>query len=214
MEAKRLERFKAVVGNRQLNLTVILENVHDPHNIGAVMRSCDAVGIGEIYVLYTDPRIQRDRLELGKRTSAGTRRWIDVHLYNDPGACFQAVRNKYQHIYSTHLSEDAVSLYELELSQSVALLFGNEHEGVSPTALSYSDGNFLIPQAGMVQSLNISVACAISLFEAFRQRRAAQLYEIPESEWTPERHSLLQQYIQRQEENIRPEYVKAQDPEQ
>jgi tRNA (guanosine-2'-O-)-methyltransferase len=174
--AERLEKFRAATKRRQNNLTVILENVHDPHNVGAVLRSCDSVGIKEIFVLYTEERLQKEEIKISKRTSSGARRWVDLHLYTDPIACFKKVRENYDKIYSTHLGEQPTSLYELDLTQSVALLFGNEHDGVSEIGLANSDGNFIIPQMGLVQSLNISVACAVSVYEALRQRDAKKMY--------------------------------------
>lgn len=177
MTEERLEKFKIATKRRQSNLTVILENVHDPHNLGAVLRSCDSVGIKEIFVLYTDPSLSgRKQIKLNKRTSSGARRWVDVHLYADVEACFAHVRKNYDKIYSTHLEEQPTSLYELDLTQSVALMFGNEKDGLSELSLAYSDGNFIIPQMGMVQSLNISVACAVSIYEALRQREVAGMY--------------------------------------
>ena len=176
MTPERTKKLKLASQRRQNNLTVILENVHDPHNIGAVLRTCDSVGIKEIFVLYTDPRLQTSQLKINKRTSSGARRWVDVHLFSDPEACFSRVRDQYKYIFSTHLSEDAKSLYELDLSDSVALLFGNERDGLTDISLSYSDGNFIIPQMGLVQSLNISVACAVCLYEAFRQRDRNGMY--------------------------------------
>ncbi|NJN78657.1 MAG: RNA methyltransferase [Saprospiraceae bacterium] len=175
MQPKRVTRFKEVIKCRQPNLTVILENVHDPHNISAVLRTCDSVGITDVYVLYT--KVHKDRLEMGKRSSSGARKWINVHLYNNVDDCMRAVKAKYDKIYATHLSEDAVDLYKLDLTESVALLFGNEHSGVSEEALKYCDGNFLIPQFGMVKSLNISVACAVSLYEGLRQRKEKGFYD-------------------------------------
>lgn len=176
MTEKRVEKFRRVARHRQGNLTIILENVHDPHNIGAVLRSCDSVGVKEIFVLYTEPELQFDRLYLGKNTAAGALKWVDVHFYRDPEACFKHVKSKYKKIFSTHLAEDSVEIYDLNLADSVALLFGNERDGVSATSQKYADGNFIIPQVGMVQSLNISVACAVTLYEAYRQRREKGMY--------------------------------------
>ncbi|MEM8908073.1 MAG: RNA methyltransferase [Bacteroidota bacterium] len=176
MTPEREAKFKKVVRARQPNLTVILENVHDSHNIGAVLRTCDSVGIREIYVLNSDPRLHENELTLGKRSSSGARKWVEVHFYKDTAACLQTVKSRYDKIYSTHLDADAVGLYDLNLSGSVALLFGNEHEGLTKEALAYSDGNFVIPQVGMVESLNISVACAVTLYEAYRQRAQQQMY--------------------------------------
>lgn len=175
MTPEREEKFRKIIRQRQSNLTIILENVHDVHNLSAVMRTCDSVGIGEIYVLYTD--VFKRVLEIGKKSSAGTRKWVKVHLFNDVEACFAAVRAKYDKVYATHLSEDAVDLYQMDLSTSCALLFGNEKDGVSFSALQFCDGNFIIPQAGIAQSLNISVACAVTLYEAYRQRDAKGYYD-------------------------------------
>jgi len=198
MNPKRAEKFRAVANRRQHNFTVILENVHDTHNIGAVMRTCDSIGIHEIFALYTRPQNNKATLTLGKRTSGGTRKWIDVHFYHDLEACFEHVRSRYDKIYSTHLSDDAVSLYDLDLTKSVALLFGNEHIGVTPEALAKVDGNFSIPQVGMVQSLNISVACAVSLYEGFRQRQAAGLYNL-ENRDTALDQQTFEEYVRRHE---------------
>ncbi|MBK7337151.1 MAG: RNA methyltransferase [Saprospirales bacterium] len=207
----RLEKFERVAARRQGNLTVILENVHDPHNIGAVMRSCDSVGIPEIYVLYTEPQLNQERLALGKRTSAGTRKWVDVQFYTQAEACFQAVRQKYQTILCTHLGEQSRSLYDLDLSASVALLFGNERDGVSLEARAYSDGNFLIPHMGMAESLNISVACAVTLYEAYRQRMEKGFYENNPTTSAEEKEHFLKTYIQRHEDEYRPKSVKRRD---
>lgn len=195
MTPKRAARFKEVIKCRQPNLTVILENVHDPHNISAVLRTCDSVGITDIYVLYTN--VHRERLKLGKRTSSGARKWVNVHLYNNVDDCMKAVKAKYEKIYATHLSEDSVGLYDLNLTESVALLFGNESAGVSKEALAYCDGNFLIPQYGMVQSLNISVACAVSLYEALRQRKAAGFYSDNPVQSENEQAEMYQEYQNR-----------------
>ncbi len=170
MTPERAQRIREVVNNRQTNLGIVLENVHDPHNIGAVLRTCDSVGIYQVFILITDPRITPERLEIGKKASSGAVKWMEIFYYQDVDACFREVKKRFEKIYGTHLDSEAVSLHELDLTQSVALVFGNEHDGISPEVLSYCDGNFIIPQMGMVQSLNISVACAITLYEAFRQR--------------------------------------------
>ncbi len=196
---ERKARIEAVTKRRQVGLTIILENVHDTHNIGAVMRSCDAVGIFELFVLYTEPHLTEDRLTLGKRTSAGTRKWVDIHYFRDRQACFDAVRKNYPSIRCAMLSPEATSLYHLDLAQPTALLFGNERDGVSPESRALADGDFYIPMAGMVQSLNISVACAVSLFEAYRQRDALGYYQ-EQNPAPPEFQSnLLDSYLSRQD---------------
>ncbi len=198
MRPERYERIRSVVERRQGNLTVVLENVHDPHNIGAVMRSCESVGLVEIFVLYTEPELTEERLTLGKKTSAGARKWVDVNYYTDVEACFAHVRSKYDTVLGTHLGEEAVELYDLDLTRSVALVFGNEHAGISEAVLKHCDGNFIIPQMGFVQSLNISVACAVTLYEALRQRRAAGFYGPDNPTMTAEqRQALLEEYLRR-----------------
>lgn len=199
MTPERKAKFERTVRMRQLDLTVILENVHDPHNIGAVLRSCDSVGIQEIYVLYTEPHLGQDRIELGKRTTAGTRKWVDVHLYREAAACFAAVRSRYDRILATHLDTSSKDMYDLDLSSSVALVFGNERDGVSEEALAYADGKFRIPQAGMSESLNISVACAVTLYEAYRQRRQKGYYDRSSLNEEARRH-LLEDFINRHEQ--------------
>jgi tRNA (guanosine-2'-O-)-methyltransferase len=174
MTPERRNRLVSVLNKRQPDLTVVLENVFDPHNISAVMRTCDAVGIQEIYVLTN--KIPRHK-KWGDRSSSSAAKWLTVHQFENAEECFVALRKKYSKIYTTHLSSDAVSLYEINFTESVALVFGNEHAGVSEEIRALADGNFLIPQMGIIQSLNISVACAVSIYEALRQKTNAGHYQ-------------------------------------
>lgn len=174
MTPERRNKINRVLSYRQPDLTVVLENVHDPHNIAAVMRTCDAVGVQDIYILNT--RIATHN-KFGKKSSASAAGWLTIHQFNNTEECVQQLKNKKYKLYATHLGEDAVSLHQLDLVQPVAMIFGNEHAGVSDELLGYCDGNFIIPQVGMIQSLNISVACAVSLYEAFRQRDGKGYYK-------------------------------------
>lgn len=187
---ERLAKFSRVAAARQ-DMTVIIENVHDPHNIGAVMRTCDSVGIQEIYILYTEEHLNEEHLNKVQGSSTGVRKWLHVHFYRDVEACFKAVKEKYDVVLATHLDHESKSLYELDLTKKVALLFGNEHEGISEKSLQHTDGNFIIPQFGMVNSLNISVACAVTLYEAARQRIAAGLYDEQ-----PENQDIYEHYVE------------------
>lgn len=174
MTPERRERLLSVLNKRQAGLTVVLENVQDPHNISAVMRTCDAVGIQEIYVLNN--KIPRHK-KWGAKSSSSAAKWLTIHQFSDTAACMAALRQKFDKIYTTHLAADAVGLYEIDFTGSVALVFGNEHEGVSDEIRALADGNFIIPQVGIIKSLNISVACAVSIYEALRQRTIAGHYE-------------------------------------
>lgn len=173
MTPERKERLSNVLSKRQPGLSVVLENVSDPHNISAVMRTCDAVGIQEIFILNTT--ISRYK-KWGKKSSSSASKWLTIHQFTDANECFKILRSKFDKIYSTHLSDDAFSLYDLNLTQSVALVFGNEHDGISKDIIEMCDGNFIIPQVGIIKSLNISVACAVSLYEAYRQKSIAGHY--------------------------------------
>jgi tRNA (guanosine-2'-O-)-methyltransferase len=173
MTPERYNRMLSVIKNRQTNLTVVMENVNDPHNISAVMRTCDAVGIQDIYILNTTIA-KHDYF--GPKSSSSAAKWLTVHQFTDVATCFEALRKNYNKILTTHLSTDAVSLFDIDFTGSVALVFGNEHDGVSAETIALSDGNFIIPQLGFIQSLNISVACAVSIYEAHRQKMAAGHY--------------------------------------
>jgi tRNA (guanosine-2'-O-)-methyltransferase len=174
MTPQRTEKLTSVLNKRQPDITVVLENVFDPHNISAVMRTCDAVGVEEIYILNT--KIPRHK-KWGPRSSSSAAKWLTIHQYENAEECFSSLRKRYSSILTTHLSSDAVSLHQLDFTKSIALVFGNEHSGVSEEIRAMADGNFLIPQAGIIQSLNISVACAVTLYEAYRQKELAGHYD-------------------------------------
>ena len=176
MTPQRKEKLISVLGKRQNDITIVLENVFDPHNISAVMRTCDAVGVQEIYILNT--KIPPHK-KWGAKSSSSAAKWLTIHQFENAEDCFLSLRERYSTILTTHLSSDAVSLHNIDLTKSIALVFGNEHDGVSEEIRNLADGNFVIPQVGIIQSLNISVACAISLYEAFRQKTLAGHYTEP-----------------------------------
>ena len=178
---RRRRRMRDVLARRQPDLTVVIENVHDPHNVSAVLRSCEAVGVLAVHLVYT----VEERPELSRITSASAVKWLDVVHHPDLPACYAALRARGFAIYATHLGVASRDLYDLDLTAPVALVFGNEQRGVSDEALELADGSVVIPMMGMVQSLNVSVACAVSLYEALRQRRAAGAYDrarLPEAD--------------------------------
>jgi tRNA (guanosine-2'-O-)-methyltransferase len=174
MTEERRKKLESVLEKRQNDLTVILENVFDPHNISAVMRTCDAVGVQEIYVLNTRIPFHKN---WGFHSSRSASKWISVFQFDEINNCFGQVRKKYSRILTTHLSNDAVGLYDVDLTQKIALVFGNEQYGISEEALCLADGKIKIPQVGMIHSLNISVACAVALYEAYRQKEKAGHYQ-------------------------------------
>ena len=170
MTPERTERLTNVLAKRQPGLTIVLENVSDPHNISAVMRTCDAVGVQDVYILNT--KIGLHEMWSAKASSSAAK-WLTVHQFTNAVECFAELRKNFSKIYTTHLSTGAVDLYDINLTETVALVFGNEHSGVSEEIIDLADGNFIIPQVGIIKSLNISVACAVSLYEAYRQKKNA-----------------------------------------
>ncbi len=173
MTPERTERLLSVLNKRQNNITVVLENVFDPHNIAAVMRTCDAVGIQDIYVLNTKIAMHK---KFGQKSSSSAAKWLSIHQFTDAAACFTELRRHYNLILTTHLSSDAIALHDIDFTQSIALVFGNEHAGISDEIRAMADGNFIIPQVGIIKSLNISVACAVTVYEALRQKTQAGHY--------------------------------------
>lgn len=184
MTPERASKITSVLNHRQNGLVVVMENVYDPHNVSAVMRTCEAVGVQDVFVLNNSIAPHK---RFGKTSSASALGWLTIHQHDNTEECMHAVRGLCDHIFATHLGVKSSSLYDLDLTGSVALVFGNERIGVTDECLSYCDGNFIIPQVGMVQSLNISVACAITLYEAYRQRKNAGLYSgtpnLPQERW-------------------------------
>ncbi|HMN16270.1 MAG TPA: TrmH family RNA methyltransferase [Ignavibacteriaceae bacterium] len=170
---KRIEKITRVIKSRQHSLTVVLENIHDPHNVSAIFRTCDAVGIPKVNLIYnfeTFPKI-------GKKSSASAFKWVEKEKFKTVDKCYSELRNNGFKIYASSLTEHSKKLYELDLTKKAAIVVGNEHRGVSEDAAKYADDVFLIPQFGMVQSLNVSVATAVILYEAMRQRLNKGMYK-------------------------------------
>lgn len=192
-----------MVNRRQPDLTVVLENVTDMHNIGAVIRTADSVGIREIYILNTDAHLQTKYVKIGKRTSMGSGKWVDANYFTDAEACFEKLHSKYNKVLGAMLADGAKDFYHLDLTEPMALFFGNEHRGISNISQSLLDGRFVIPQVGMAESLNVSVACAVTLYEAFRQRQEKGHYESPYRLGDPERAALFDIYYEKHKKRDR-----------
>lgn len=199
MTPERKQRLTSVLDKRQGNITIVLENVFDPHNISAVMRTADAVGVQDMYILNT--KIPRHK-KWGAKSSSSAAKWLTIHQYDNAAECFSSLRKRYSTILTTHLSSDAVSLHQIDFTKSIALVFGNEHSGVSDEIRALADGNFIIPQVGIIRSLNISVACAVTLYEAFRQKTNAGHYNQPGLD-SDRYHELFKEWEKnRRDENI------------
>lgn len=172
---RRAEKFRQVLARRQPDLTVVMENIHDAHNVSAILRSCDAVGVLQVELLYTTEKFPR----IGRKSSSSANKWLDRRRHSSIAGCYGTLRREGFRIFATHLGAGSVSLHELDLTRPAALVLGNEHRGVSDEAAAEADGTFRIPMMGMIQSLNVSVAAAVCLYEALRQRMAAGQYQQP-----------------------------------
>jgi tRNA (guanosine-2'-O-)-methyltransferase len=180
---RRQNRIASVLRHRQPDLTVVLENVHDPHNVSAVLRSCDAVGVQRVHLIYTTEEAPKQALS--RTTSASAAKWIEIVWHDSVAECYWQLRKAGFSVFATALNPGARDLYEVDLRKPTAVVFGNEMRGLSDEAVQGADAQVVIPVSGMVQSLNISVACAVTLYEAFRQRRESGHYrdaKLPEDE--------------------------------
>jgi len=169
---ERLKKITDTVLSRQISLRVVMENIHDPHNVSAVFRTCDAVGVPKISLLYTCESFPK----ISKTSSSSANKWIEVEKYNDTKLCYDQLRKDGFRVYASMLNKNSLDLYSLDLTQKIALVFGNEKRGVSKESEQLADETFYIPMRGMIQSLNVSVAAAVTLYEAQRQRVALGMY--------------------------------------
>ena len=150
-----------------------MENIHDPHNVSAIYRTCDSVGVPKVSLLYNDEKFPK----ISKVSSSSANKWVETDKFSDTSECYKSLRKNGFKIYASLLSEDAVDLYSIDMTEKIVLIFGNEHRGVSEEASEMADEIFYIPMCGMIQSLNVSVAAAVTLYEAQRQRTLKGMYE-------------------------------------
>jgi tRNA (guanosine-2'-O-)-methyltransferase len=170
---QRLKKIEAAAKARQHSLHLVLENIHDPHNVSAIFRTCDAVGVSKVSLLYTIEKFPK----ISNTSSSSASKWVGNEKFTDVDSCFKSLRDKGFKIYATYLNQSSVNMYDVDFTEKVALIVGNEHRGVSEEAVKRSDKVIYIPMYGMIQSLNVSVATAVTLYEALRQRREKEMYE-------------------------------------
>jgi tRNA (guanosine-2'-O-)-methyltransferase len=180
---KRLDRFQKVIGQRTRTVIPVLEGFSDPHNMSAVLRSSDAFGLQELHVVETDQPF------VAARTVAkGAERWLDVHKHKQPEACIEGLKARGYKIYVASMAGE-LRPEAFRKKKKIALVFGNEHRGASEYMKGAADGTFAIPMVGFVESLNVSVATAIALFES-RGERDGDLEE-------EDREQLLARFLMR-----------------
>lgn len=165
---ERRERIDRALAGRTRTLTVVLEALCDPQNVNAVLRTCDAFGVQEVHVVEGPMK----PWERNRRVSQNADKWLDVVRWKDTAGCLGHLRSRGFALYATRPGEASRSLAELSFAGPVALIFGNESRGVSAEALALADLAYAIPMRGFSQSLNVSVAAAVSLFHAVERREA------------------------------------------
>jgi len=183
---RRFERLKAVLDRRMGDLTVLLEHVDKPHNLSAILRSCDAVGVLEAHAVCL-----AGRLPTFNSTAQGSQKWVPLHRHESSAEALQGLKARGFKVYGTMLSDTAVDYRSCDFTGPTAFVLGAEKWGLSPEAAALVDQGVIIPMQGMVQSLNVSVATATLLFEALRQRQAAGLVPAAGEGVEPERYGRL-----------------------
>lgn len=188
---RRRKRMRAVLARRQLDLEVVLDNVHDAHNASAVVRTADGFGVGSVGLLYTDEAFP----DVSAGVSGYARKWTTFHEYGSAAACVAACRARGMRVVATHLGRGARSYLDVDWTQPTAVAFGNEHRGCTPELIDAADATIRIPMQGMAESFNVSVAAAIVLAEAHRQRLAAGLYA---PAWNDAKEAVWREWLARE----------------
>mgnify|MGYP001808078846 FL=1 len=171
---RRYERLKSVLNKRMSNLTVLIENVEKPHNLSAIIRSCDAVGVLEAYAIFN-----KEKYLTFNSTAQGSQKWVQINQYKETTKAIKVLKSKGFKLYGTNLNPTSIDYRECNFKGATAFILGAEKWGISEEAASLVDEHIHIPMRGMVESLNVSVAASALLFEALRQRQVANI--IPES---------------------------------
>ncbi|AJQ95185.1 tRNA (guanosine(18)-2'-O)-methyltransferase TrmH [Gynuella sunshinyii] len=172
MTPERFHKIKSVLQHRQTSLTVVTDGVHKTQNLSALLRTADAVGLDTVHVSLDD----KGQYQLHRRTSGGSGQWVDVVLHEQTTQAVSTLRNSGFTICAAHFSAQATNYYDYDFSQPTAIILGAEKPGISDEIAHLADHHLIIPMFGMVESYNVSVAAAIILSEAMRQRVENDLY--------------------------------------
>ena len=171
MSPERNARIRQLLALRQSDLTICLEQVHKPHNVSALLRSCDAVGVHEMHAVW------QERAKIRKGTAMGSQNWVYTHEHASIEDAVGQLKKQNMQVLVTNLSDNAVDFRQIDYTQPTAIILGQEKHGATEEAIALADTDIVIPMVGMVQSLNVSVAAALVLYEAQRQRQIAGMYD-------------------------------------
>ncbi|MCC5857024.1 MAG: tRNA (guanosine(18)-2'-O)-methyltransferase TrmH [Ectothiorhodospiraceae bacterium] len=187
MTAKRLQLLEQVLDHRQPDLTVAMAGVHKEHNVSAVLRTCDAVGVWEAHSLG-----QAGKLTVRRTAAAGVQRRVALRQHEDIAEGCRRLRERGFLLYAAHWSERSVDFRSVDYTRPCVILLGQELEGMPEAAAQAADAHVTIPMVGLVASLNVSVAAAVILYEAQRQREAAGMYAHPRLDEATRRETLFE----------------------
>ena len=171
MSPQRYARIRQLLSFRQPTLTLCLEQVHNPFNLSAIIRSCDAVGVHELHA------VSYENTEMRKDTAMGSEHWVKTKIHGTIEHAIDHLKSQKMRVLVTNLSAQAVDFRDIDYTQPTAIILGQEKTGVTAEAIALADHEIIIPMVGMVQSLNVSVAAALVLYEAQRQRQLAGMYD-------------------------------------
>lgn len=172
MTPERFRRISAVLNRRQPDLTVVTDEVHKGRNLSAIIRTCDAVGVDSIHAV-----MPAEGYQVFNGTSASADKWVEVNHYSDIREPVERLRQQGYQLVAASLSASAVPFREVDYTRPTALVLGAEVKGLSDYSVANVDSQVVLPMMGMVESLNVSVACALILNEAQRQREAKRMYD-------------------------------------
>lgn len=172
MTPQRFERLQKILNQRQPDLTVLMDNVHKPHNFSAILRTCDATGVFEAHAVH-----DRTHLKPRRGIASGSKKWVKLKMHPDIKTATTALEAGQFQLVVADVQPGAVDFREVDYRQPTAIVLGAELSGLSEEILAAAHHVVTIPMLGMVDSLNVSVAAALILFEAQRQRIVAGLYE-------------------------------------
>jgi len=167
---ERKEKIRGIMNNRQKGLVVVLEDIYDPHNAAAVIRTAEAFGISDVWFVFNEGKAFNPR-KIGSKTASYANQWIRFRKFKSTKECLTELHNAGYEIIATALTQNAESIFSANIKkEKVALLFGNEHAGLTPLAIELSDRTIIIPMRGMVQSLNLSVTAALVMYKVIQER--------------------------------------------
>ncbi len=172
MTPERFRKLTSILQRRQLDLSVVMDKVHKGHNLSAVIRTCDAVGVFNVHAVTPDPMVRTS-----KYISSGSSKWVNLHRYDHITQAVDVVKRQNMRVYAAHLTDSARDFRQIDFTQPCAIMLGTELFGVSHDGLDLADEHIIVPMLGMIDSLNVSVAAALILFEAQRQRLTAGFYD-------------------------------------